>query len=158
MSAPRRALAALELRVPPLLLALVLVGAVLWIQRPWVQAAPFWQVAIAALLATLGLVVCAAGVVAFRRARTTVDPLHPDRASQLVVAGIYRVTRNPMYLGFALLLAGAAAWSGGWPGWAALALFVGWIGRLQIVPEERALRARFGDPFDDYCRRVRRWL
>ncbi len=158
VSAPRGALAALELRVPPLLLAVVLLGGVLWIMRPWTQQSPFWQVAFAALLATLGIAVCVSGVIAFRRARTTVDPLHPERASQLVVAGIYRATRNPMYLGFALLLAGAALWSGGWIGWLALALFVAWIDRLQIVPEERALRARFGGDFDDYCRRVRRWL
>ncbi len=157
VSERRSPLAALELRVPPLLLVFALLGGVLWIERPWTQVSPVWQVAVATLLAASGIVACAAGVVAFRRARTTVDPLHPDRASRLVVVGIYRLTRNPMYLGFALLLAGVAAWSGGWLGWAALALFVGWIDRLQIVPEERALRARFGGGFDDYCRRVRRW-
>lgn len=158
VSAPRGALTALELRLPPLLLVFALLAGVLWIERPWAQVSPLWQDAVAALLATLGIAVCIAGVTAFRRARTTVDPLHPERASRLVVVGIYRHTRNPMYLGFALLLAGIAAWSGGWIGWAALALYVAWIDRLQIVPEERALRARFGDDFDDYCRRARRWL
>ena len=68
-----------------------------------------WRLGAALALAALGAGVCLAGVASFRRARTTVNPLVPEQASSLVQAGIYRHTRNPMYLGFAILLVAWAA-------------------------------------------------
>lgn len=91
-------------------------------------------------------------------ARTTVHPLRPDAATALVTNGIYRFTRNPMYLGLLLALFGWALLLGQ-P--AALLLAVAYVpvmNRLQIIPEEHALRARFGAAFHDYQARVRRWL
>ena len=94
----------------------------------------------------------------FRRARTTVNPLKPESASALVISGIYRHTRNPMYLGFAIILLGWCVLLGS--AWAVLGVagFVLYIGRFQIRPEERALRELFGAEFDAFCSRVRRWV
>ncbi|MBY0491567.1 MAG: isoprenylcysteine carboxylmethyltransferase family protein [Gemmatimonadaceae bacterium] len=99
-----------------------------------------------------------AGVAAFRRQRTTVDPRYPERATTLVAEGVYRWTRNPMYVGFVSVAAGAAVALG-----SPLALFgPGLLGvyldRVQIPAEERALRARFDAPFESYVRTVHRWL
>jgi len=111
-----------------------------------------------ALLLAAGLGVIATAILRFVRARTTVNPLRPQEASALVTGGLFRVTRNPMYFGMALALAAWAVWLGN----AAAALlpagFVAYIGRFQIAPEERALRAHFGEEFEAYARRVRRWI
>ena len=151
----------LELKVPPLLL-LVVVAALMacsaWLSG-WHLGLPSrlgWT--LAALLAAFGSSIAAAGVWAFRRHHTTVDPRYPQQSERIVSDGIYAHSRNPMYLGFFAMLAG---WALGWQDPLALiwlGLFVGYLNRYQIAPEERILRQRFGDEFERYCQRVRRWL
>jgi protein-S-isoprenylcysteine O-methyltransferase Ste14 len=110
------------------------------------------------VLALVGLAFGVAGVVSFRRARTTVNPTTPAAASSLVSSGVYRITRNPMYVGLALLLfAWAVFLSSAWSLLGVLA-FVLYIGRFQIVPEERALAQLFGSEYTAYQAKVRRWL
>ncbi len=113
---------------------------------------------LAILVAVAGVLIALAGVLQFWRARTTVNPLKPETASTLVIGGIYRWTRNPMYLGMAAALAAWGIWLANLGALAAIALFVAWINRFQIAPEERALEARFGADFTAYRRAVRRWL
>ncbi len=109
-------------------------------------------------LLAIGVAISAAGVLSFRRARTTLNPTKPDQASALVSSGIYQFTRNPMYLGMLLVL---VAWtvflSSAWAliGAAAFALY---IDRFQIAPEERALARLFGDEYAAHKSSVRRWL
>lgn len=95
---------------------------------------------------------------AFRRAKTTVNPLKPENASRLVVTGLYRYTRNPMYLGMLLLLCGLAIGFGNILGILALIAFVLSMNIFQIKPEERALTETFGATYVDYCKQVRRWI
>jgi protein-S-isoprenylcysteine O-methyltransferase Ste14 len=109
-------------------------------------------------LATAGAVVALAGVAEFRRVRTTVNPLRPERASALVTSGVFRWTRNPMYLGLALALLGWAAFLAHPLAALGVPVFVAWMSRWQIPREERALEALFGDEFARYRTRVRRWL
>jgi protein-S-isoprenylcysteine O-methyltransferase Ste14 len=105
-----------------------------------------------------GILIAALGVMSFRRARTTVNPMKPESSTALVVRGIYRVTRNPMYLGFLFVLGGFALFLRHPVAFLALPLFVLYMNRFQIEPEEAALRSRFGAEFTDYQSRVRRWL
>jgi protein-S-isoprenylcysteine O-methyltransferase Ste14 len=112
----------------------------------------------AAAIALAGIAFSAAGVLAFRRARTTVNPTRPEEATQLVRSGVYRITRNPMYVGLAcLLVAWAVFLSSPWALLGPLA-FVLYIGRFQIAPEERALAKLFGSDYSAYQAEVRRWL
>ena len=113
---------------------------------------------LAPILAGAGVASGLAGVHASRRARTTIDPHRPAQASALVTGGIYRYTRNPMYLGLALTLAGVACWWATACGLLTLALFCLGMTRLQIMPEERILQAKFGADYAAYRQRVRRWL
>jgi protein-S-isoprenylcysteine O-methyltransferase Ste14 len=106
----------------------------------------------------LGLLVAALGIFEFRRARTTVNPMKPADASSLVTGGIYRFTRNPMYLGDALILLAVAVFFSNPLGLAGVVLFVAWMNLFQIPAEERALKAKFGEAFERYCERVRRWI
>jgi len=113
---------------------------------------------LALLLVLAGLALDLSGFLAFRRERTTLNPLRPQRASALVTGGIYRFTRNPMYAGMALLLTGWAVVLSALWAFLGPAAFVLYINRFQIAPEERALRALFGEAWSAYAARVRRWL
>lgn len=150
----------LELRIPPLLLtALFAVAmAVAHLAVPSLSFAFPGLTGAGVFLSVVGAVVCIWGVVAFRRARTTVDPTRPEKASSLVRDGIYRFTRNPMYLGFLLLLGGLALLLGNWLALFVSIAFVPYMNRFQIEPEERALASIFGTEFERFRREVRRWL
>lgn len=94
----------------------------------------------------------------FHRAGTTVNPLRPDASTALVQSGLHRISRNPMYLGHAVILLGVAVVLGNAAALGAVPLYMAYVTRFQILPEERALQARFGAGYLDYARRVRRWL
>jgi protein-S-isoprenylcysteine O-methyltransferase Ste14 len=94
----------------------------------------------------------------FRRANTTVNPLKPQAASSLVTIGIYRYTRNPMYLGLLFLIVAWAVLLSSPFALLGPVTFVAFIGRFQIVPEERVLSALFGEEYAAYKSHVRRWL
>ena len=150
----------LELRFHPPLIAAI-VAALMWVLDAAVPllgfAVPWRRVSVLALLVA-GVACALAGIFAFRRAQTTINPHRPLETSRLVDWGIYRYTRNPMYLGMLLVL---AAWSMQLASLSALAglpLFVWYLTRFQILPEEHALRGKFGDAFDRYAKAVRRWL
>jgi len=110
------------------------------------------------VIALAGGAMAIAGNREFKRARTTISPLKPENSTALVTSGIYRFTRNPMYVGLTLLVLGWAAFL--CSAWALLGpvVFVLYISRFQIAPEERVLSAKFGTAYADYALRVRRWL
>jgi protein-S-isoprenylcysteine O-methyltransferase Ste14 len=124
--------------------------------RFWIPFA--WREEVSLALAALAGLCIAMAVAGFVRARTTVDPRHPERSEVLVTGGVYRLSRNPMYLGSALLLAAWGAYLANALAWAMPLLFVAWVTWFQIRPEERALQARFGDAYARYRRMVRRWI
>ena len=148
----------LENRIPPPIIGL-LTGLGMWglarVTPPVAMPdAARWCVAGALVLA--GLLLTAPAIAAFARARTTVNPLRPQATRSLVTGGVYKVTRNPMYLGMALVLAGFAVFLAAPAALLGPVAFVAYITRFQIVPEERVMRAKFGAVFEDYAARVRR--
>ena len=150
----------LELKIPPLPLAAGF-GVLMWAIDRWLpmQTDRSWVrtvIALAIFGLAVGIVVTA--VIGFRRARTTVDPFHPEAASTIVTTGIYRMTRNPMYLGFLLALIALAVFLGNVSSAVLPLIFVAYMNRFQIGPEERALRAQFGASYEAYLRSVRRWF
>lgn len=150
----------LELKVPPLILVAVF-ATLMWLQAWLTPALSFgasWRLTLAALLACAGGAIAIAGVVAFRQAHTTVNPTHPEGSSSVVSHGIYAYSRNPMYVGFFLLLLGVAACLGNLLALLWLPLFVVYMNRYQIIPEERVLEANFGADYRAYLARVRRWI
>jgi len=149
----------LELRVPPVALTLVFAASMAAIAYlvPAAFSLPA-RTLLGACLALAGGVVALAGVVAFRRHATTVNPFTPEQSSSLVATGVYRFSRNPMYLGFLLALLGWCLFLANWVAALLLPLFVAYMNRFQIGPEERALAQRFGPQFTAYAKGVRRWL
>ncbi len=152
---------ALELKVPPLALVF-LFGALMWLASAYstftIALTLPWRSAFAIIFCTMGLAIVLAGALAFRRAKTTVNPLTPEATTTMVISGIYRFTRNPMYLGFFFVLAGWAIYLSNLLAFALLPLFVWYMNRFQILPEERALGAKFSHAFTAYKCSVRRWL
>ena len=150
----------IELKIPPVVVWLVLAGIQFGAARlaPGLSFTLPGRTPIALALAALGLAVALAGVAAFRRQGTTVNPLDPNASSSVVTSGVYRFSRNPMYLGFLLTLAGWAAYLANAGAAALLAAFVAYMKAFQIKPEERALLAKFGAEFMQYMSRVRRWI
>ncbi len=147
--------------IPPLFLLVLVAAAMALADRLLGQFELAWRLRmpLAVVTGACGLVVGALALLPFRRARTTVDPRRPERASTLVTGGIYAVSRNPMYLAMLLALIAWGLWLGN-----ALALvvappaFVLYLNRRQIGPEERALESAFGEEYVRYRRAVRRWL
>jgi protein-S-isoprenylcysteine O-methyltransferase Ste14 len=150
----------LELKVVPVVLLAIAV-ALIWL--------------LARLLPDLGLIfpgqtVCALflfalsgylglkGIWDFRQAKTTVHPHQPDKASTVVSNGIYRYSRNPMYLGLVLLLIVEGLVLKNWSMLFVVWGFIAYLSRFQIVPEERALEMKFGQEYLDYKEKVRRWI
>lgn len=110
------------------------------------------------LFLSLGLLVATLALLHFRKAETTIDPLHPGRASKLVVSGVFGFTRNPMYLGLVLVTLAAALYMSSLLSLGLVAGFAWYLQRFQITPEERVLGEMFGEQYQRYTDRVRRWL
>ncbi len=147
-------------RIPPPLLML-LAAVLMWSMHRW------WPVAylltspwnrIGVVPSAAGILIAAAAIAQFRRSQTTLNPIEPSRASHLVTDGIFGFSRNPMYLGLVLLLIGWAFWLGSASSWLVPPLFAILIYAAQIVPEERALEALFGEAYVAYRHRVSRWI
>lgn len=150
----------LELRVPPL--ALVVGFAIAMAAVAYLAPAAHLEVPaklpVALALAGAGALVSLAGVVAFRQRKTTVNPFTPDQSSSLVATGIYRFSRNPMYLGFLLALVGLGVYLANYAAALLIPAFVVYMNRFQIRPEERVLSEKFGTQFTAYTKAVRRWV
>ncbi|CAA9889794.1 Protein-S-isoprenylcysteine methyltransferase [Candidatus Methylobacter favarea] len=150
----------LELKVPPAVIVLItaalmrLISVVLPEFTFIFPGRPF----VAGFLVFGGITVTILGVFSFHQAKTTLNPMIPDSASALVVEGIYKVTRNPMYLGFLLMLIGWAVFLSNLLSYSVIPAFVIYMNRFQITPEEKALEALFQDRFRAYKAKVRRWL
>jgi protein-S-isoprenylcysteine O-methyltransferase Ste14 len=148
----------MKLRIPPPIVT-ALCAALMWATGRFVALgvfAPQRGLAIAILTVALALMLAAA--MQFARARTTINPMRPERSSHLVTTGVFAWSRNPIYLADLLALVAVALWIGHLFAFAGCALFVAWINRYQIAPEEAALSERFGDDYRRYRHRVRRWI
>jgi len=147
----------LELRVPPPVVLITAMSFVLLTKRIFVteQAGiSFWWL----LYVVMGLALMGIAFKQFLAAKTTITPLDPEQTSVLVVDGVFQYTRNPMYLGMALVLAGQIIALGWWFNVIWLGLFVAYIQLFQILPEEHVMHAKFGESYREYQQQVRRWL
>ena len=150
----------LENRVPPPIIGACIAALMYGVARlfPALDFEMPARLPVCALLFVIGAGLDLAGLVHFLKARTTVNPLDPAAATSLVTGGLYRFTRNPMYLGFALLLLAWGIFLANVAALIGVAAFIFYMNRFQIAPEERALEARFGAEYSRYRSRVRRWI
>ena len=153
-------MSALELKIPPVLIT-SLFALLMWLVSrltPAVPISPVLKIIFLLVFTGLAAYVGLAAVASFRKANTTVNPLTPESISSLVVSGIFKRTRNPMYLALLLALTGWGLYLANIFSLLVVIGFVMYINRFQIQPEERTLKEKFGPEFHDYEKQVRRWI
>jgi protein-S-isoprenylcysteine O-methyltransferase Ste14 len=150
----------LELKIPPVGVFLLLAAA-MWLipfQIPLIDFFFSFRLPFSLILIMAGGAFAVAGIFAFLKGQTTLNPIKPEAASTIITYGVYRFSRNPMYVGLLFVLTAWAVWLYNLPAFLFLPAFVLYMNRFQILPEERALQAKFGSEFNAYMKSVRRWL
>lgn len=150
----------LETKVPPPILG-VLIGFFFWWKEGKGSACfldSMVQVSMLTALIVTSAVIISLAFISFVKAKTTVNPISPESATTLVQSGIYRFTRNPMYVGEALLLTAWMVYLSSWWGVSGTVFFILYLNRFQIQPEELLLKRKFGKPYEKYRSRVPRWI
>lgn len=149
----------LKLKIPPAVVFLICIGIVWGIDY---LLPPIFDISISDwiiwTLLSLGALTGVLGVIQFAIQSTSVNPHKPEHASALVTSGVYRLSRNPMYLGMLIILLAAVLKLGNPVGLLVLPLYVLYMNRFQIIPEEQVMVEKFGKEFTTYCNNVRRWI
>ena len=148
----------MKTKTPPPILALVMI-VLIYLSSFFIESTTFnYQGSLSVLVLILGLACAIPSFKLFARYKTTISPLKPSDATALVTEGMYRYSRNPMYLGLLLLTIASTIWFGTWFGIIINILFIFLINFLQIIPEEEALLEIFGEEYEEYKKNVRRWI
>ena len=150
----------MELKIPAPVLALIIAVIMWWLAKVNSFTLPSSQIKsmLSLLFLIVGFVIDVSAVICFQMARTTVNPFKPHATVSLVNVGIYKYSRNPMYLGLLFVLCAWAIWLGEIVNFVAIPIYVWYVTRFQIKPEERMLTQLFPDAFGIYKSQVRRWL
>tara|TARA_R110002072_G_scaffold64203_2_gene159174 strand:+ start:13382 stop:13834 length:453 start_codon:yes stop_codon:yes gene_type:complete len=147
----------LELKIPPLLIVVIFGICSFFVSR--VDPFEFEKLRYSSiLLAFVGVLISLWSVVIFKNEETTVDPMNPDKSNSLVVRGVYKYSRNPMYLSFYLWLLAWSIYLGSFLSILFSLFFVLYLNIFQIQPEEKILLKKFGNSYKDYTESVRRWI
>ena len=145
-------------KIPPPIVTLIS-GLIIFFSRPLFPEYESNLVnAFSAIFLFLGFLVFFLAVASFKKYKTTVNPLQPSNATHLVTSGIFRFTRNPMYLGMALILLSLTFKFNLLGGLIVTASFIMFITKFQIIPEEYAMLILFRDEFEVYKENTRRWI
>ena len=148
----------MKTKIPPPILALVMI-VLIYLSSFFIESTTFnYQGSLSLLVLILGLACAIPSFKLFARYKTTISPLKPSDATALVTEGMYRYSRNPMYLGLLLLTIASTIWFGTWFGIIINILFIFLINFLQIIPEEEALLEIFNEEYEEYKKNVRRWI
>ncbi len=110
------------------------------------------------VLLLLALAIAAGSIYQFWRHQTTVNPTRLSQTNSLITGGLFALSRNPIYVADALVLVAWSIYLGFWPALVTVPVFMAYVTRFQIIPEERVLAEKFGDAYSEYCERVRRWI
>jgi len=150
----------LENRIPPPLVAVITAAGIWWLSKftSTLDLVATVKYSLVFGFTLAGIFFALSGAISFRLAKTTVNPLKPETASALVTSGVYQFTRNPMYVGFVAFLCAWVSFLGAVWGVGFIGVYIAYIQRFQIMPEERALTKIFKDEFIEYKTRVRAWL
>ena len=105
-----------------------------------------------------GLIIILSAITLFKKYQTNITPLNPSNATKLITDGIYKFSRNPMYLGLLLVLLGISTILNPIGGLFLIPLFILYLNFFQIIPEENAMVDLFKDEFLEYKKNVRRWI
>lgn len=148
----------LNTKIPPPIVAILFAVMIFYFSDSFAYVDLPFKIYISLFFVLLGFFITFSSARNFKKKETTVNPIKPEEASQLVTDGFFKITRNPMYLGMLLFLLGLSIYNGLIVGLLFLPLFVGYITFFQIIPEERAMIKIFGEDYKAYMKKVRRWI
>ena len=150
----------LELKIPPVAVLLVLAILMWFCEKtfPFLSLNFNFSIFVAVVIAVSGCGIVIAGARAFHRVGTTINPLKPETTTTLVMEGVFCVSRNPIYLGLAMILLSWGIYLSNLLSLIFVVAFVVYMNHFQIQPEERMLQKLFGARFERYKQQVRRWL
>ena len=148
----------LKTKIPPPIVTLIFALAIYFSSRYFIVLEIPMRGILSSIFIILGIFVTFSSARIFKKKETTIDPMNPDQATTLVTDGMFKITRNPLYLGMLLLLFGLSVFKGLIVGFIFLPLFVLYITIFQIIPEEEAMLNLFGEDYKSYSNRVRRWF
>ena len=153
-------LSKLETKIPPPVYGIATAALIWWLAKaaPSLTLIPSSISKLGIALIIVGVLIDVYALVQFIKQRTTPNPLSPQNANDIVISGLYKFSRNPMYLGLLLSLTGWAIYQANLIGFVCLPIFIWLINTLQITPEERILLEKFGDSYQQYLTKVRRWI
>ena len=146
----------LENKIPPLIIVVFFL-ALIFLLKNFLEVFTFsYQVYISFFFLCLAASFCLTSIIEFRKHKTTLNPLMPEESTALVTTGIFKFSRNPMYLSLLNLLIAFSIYLGSFLGLIIIPLFVVYINLFQIKPEEKAMLKLYGKEFENYCLNVRR--
>jgi len=148
----------LNTKIPPPIVAILFAVLIFYFSDSFAYVDLPFKIYISLFFVLLGFFIIFSSARNFKKKETTVNPIKPEEASQLVTDGFFKITRNPMYLGMLLFLLGLSIYNGLIVGLVFLPLFVGYITFFQIIPEESAMIEIFGEDYKAYMKKVRRWI
>ena len=148
----------LNTKIPPPIVAILFAVMIFYFSDSFAYVDLPFKIYISLFFVLLGFFITFSSARNFKKKETTVNPIKPEEASQLVTDGFFKITRNPMYLGMLLFLLGLSIYNGIIVGLLFLPLFVGYITFFQIIPEEKAMIKIFGEDYKAYMKKVRRWI
>ena len=145
-------------KIPPPIITLIC-GLGIYFSRPLFPKYNYISINIIAVsFLLLGIIILITAVLSFKRQGTTVSPLQPEKASYLVVSGIFKYSRNPMYLGMLLILISMTIKFNFVGGILIIFAFIAFITKFQIIPEETVLEKLFGKEFIVYKKKTKWWI
>tara|TARA_B100001027_G_scaffold153176_1_gene107547 strand:- start:176 stop:631 length:456 start_codon:yes stop_codon:yes gene_type:complete len=147
----------LKTKIPPPIVTLLCIGIIYLFENKIEYSQPDFK-AIGIIFLILGFIIIFLAVLKFIKIKTTVDPTRPHKTSNLVISGIYKITRNPMYLGMLFLIMAYTIYTNNVVGSITIPIFIFYINKFQIEPEEIEMRKKFGESFENYCKKVNRWI
>ncbi len=151
----------MHLRIPPPIVALIGI-LLIFLSKDYILILylhPHLQNTLSLLFLIIGFVIILLAIKEFKKSETTVNPMKPETSTSLVTSGIFKYTRNPMYLGLAcILLASCFYFSSLFGIIIYVPLFIFYITVFQIIPEEESMKSLFNDEYLEYCLKVRRWI
>jgi len=149
-----------KLKIPPPVYG-ISIGILMWLLNQYLPISHWisspWNIA-GLVLVGIALSFDLWSLFLFFRSHTTPNPMKPENSQHIVTTGLYKISRNPMYVGLLFVLLGYAIWLGSITPFLLLPLFVLLITSQQIIPEEEILEKKFGQEYLDYKMRVKRWL
>ena len=151
----------MHLRIPPPIVALIGV-LLIFLSKDYILILylhPYLQNTLSILFLVIGFVIILSATKEFKKSNKTVNPMKPETSTSLVTSGIFKYTRNPMYLGLSSILLASCFYFSSLLGIIVyVPFFILYITVFQIIPEEEVMKSLFNDEYLDYCSKVRRWI